>query len=188
MASEAAKTKLKVLGDKFLHNNSLIFTYLRSIISSQVAGWADMGIGVILFILAGMPAFWSTAIGAFCGGVINCIINYRFTFHVTDVDWRAVIVKYGLVWIGSMMLNAYGTTAVYNLLKQWEWLRSIGFDEDGCFTAARLFISLMVSWFWNFVLQRYFVYRSLWCDLYIVKGMKALGVRKKSKNNVNNED
>lgn len=188
MASEAAKEKLKVLSDKFLHNNSLIFTYLRSIVSSQVAGWADMLIGIVLFSLAGIPAFWSTAIGALCGGIINCIINYRFTFNVPDVDWRAVIVKYALVWLGSLMLNSYGTTAIHNLLMSWEWLRDLGFTNDGCYAAARLFVSLMVSWFWNFALQRYFVYRSLWCDLYIIKGMTAIGIGKKQKNNVNNEN
>ncbi|MBO4943325.1 MAG: GtrA family protein [Muribaculaceae bacterium] len=169
------------LGDRLLRSNSLVFTYLRSIVSSQCAGWADMFIGFVFFAWIGFEPLTATMIGAFCGGVINCILNYRFTFRAQGVDWRAVIVKYALVWIGSMLLNSYGTQRVYSLISDMTWLENIGFRPDGYYAAARIFTSLMVSWFWNFVLQRYFVYRSVWVDRPIVRVMKAAGF-KKSKN------
>lgn len=145
---------------KALGSDSLVFTFLRSIVSSQAASWIDLGLGFALFAWVGLAPWLSTAIGAVAGGVVNCIINYRFTFHAKGVSWKAVIVKYALVWTGSILLNSGGTQAVYSLIKDWTWLTKIGFRPDGFFAAARLFVSLMVSWFWNFVLQRNFVYRT----------------------------
>ena len=99
---------LKEIGDTLLKSNSLIITYLRSIVSSQCASWTDYIVCFCLFALAGLDSFWATACGAFCGGVINCIINYKFTFRAQGVDWRAVVVKYAFVWTGSILLNSYG--------------------------------------------------------------------------------
>ncbi len=165
-------------GQKLLKSNSLVFTYLRSIVSSQCASWADMLIGFMLFSWLGLDPFMATMAGAVCGGVVNCILNYRFTFRSEGVDWRAVAVKYILVWLGSMLLNSYGTDAVYGLLRSWSWLEEIGFKPDGYYAAARLSTSLAVSWFWNFALQRYFVYRSVWLDRHIVATLEAAGIKK----------
>lgn len=144
---------------KVMKSDSLIFTFLRSVVSSQTASWIDLGIGFMLFAWIGLEPWLSTALGAIAGGIVNCIINYRFTFHAQGVSWRAVIIKYMMVWFGSILLNSAGTQLVYSLIDGWHWLETIGFKPDGYYAAARLFVSLMVSWFWNFVLQRYFVYR-----------------------------
>lgn len=152
--------KVKRIGDKLIHSDSLMFTFIRSIGSSQAASWVDLGLSFALFAWVGLMPWLSTALGAVAGGVVNCIINYRFTFHAKDCDWRAVIVKYTMVWVGSLLLNSLGTQAVYYALAHWHWLETIGFRPDGYFAAARLFVSLIVSWGWNFVLQRYFVYRN----------------------------
>ncbi len=144
---------------KVMKSDSLIFTFLRSVMSSQTASWIDLGIGFMLFAWIGLEPWLSTALGAIAGGIVNCIINYRFTFHARGVSWRAVIIKYMMVWFGSILLNSAGTQLIYSLIDGWHWLETIGFKPDGYYAAARLFVSLMVSWFWNFVLQRYFVYR-----------------------------
>lgn len=169
------------LTDKLLHSDSLVYTYLRSIVSSQCAGWTDMAVGFILFAWAGFSPLWATALGAVCGGILNCVINYRFTFRADGCDWRAVIVKYVLVWIGSMLLNSYGTDMLYRLMNMWPWLETIGFRPDGYYAVARVVTSLLVGWFWNFVLQRYFVYRRTRVDAHIVKMLAAVGIGKTEK-------
>lgn len=151
--------KAKQIGGKVLQSDSFIATFLRSFVSSQTASWVDMGLGFVLFAWLNLMPWLSTAIGAFAGGVINCIINYRFTFHAQGCDWRAVIVKYALVWLGSATFNSLGTQVLYFYLEYWTWLETLGFRPDGYFAVARLTVSLIVSWFWNFLLQRYFVYR-----------------------------
>lgn len=152
-------SKLKEAGNALLTSDKLLYTFLRSGFSSQSSGLLDMLTGFALFALLGLPVWLSTAIGAIAGGVLNCVLNYRFTFHASDCPWKAVIVKYIIVWCGSMLLNSGGTEALYYVLSRWHWLDSLGFKPDGYYATARLTVSILVSWFWNFVLQRYFVYR-----------------------------
>lgn len=158
-ADHGMRRRLRRTGDKLLNSNSLFTTFLRSAVSSQTASWVDLGLCFVLFVWVGMAAWASTALGAVAGGIVNCIINYKFTFHADGCSWRAVVVKYTLIWLGSLLLNTFGTQLLYDLIKDCDWLEQIGFKKDGYFAAARLVVSLLVSWCWNFVLQRNFVYR-----------------------------
>ena len=174
------KQRLGKLGEKTIKSNNFFFTFLRSIVSSQCSSWVDLGVGFTLFAWLGFSAAFATAIGAVCGGIVNCIINYKFTFHADNVDWRAVVVKYAMIWIGSALLNTFGTAGVYYLIRNWDWLELIGFKRDGYYAAARLFVSLMVSWFWNFPMQKYFVYSVTKFDKFainFVSFFKALFVK-----------
>lgn len=75
------KVRKSEVANKLINSNGLVFTFLRSAVSSQAASWIDMGMSFVLFAWVGLGAFLSTAIGAFLGGVVNCVINYKFTFH-----------------------------------------------------------------------------------------------------------
>lgn len=158
-------TKLKKIGDEVLHSDGLIFTFMRSFVSSQAGSWVDLGARMLFYslILGSMEQFYrsnlSVAIGAILGGVVNCIINYKFTFHAEGQSVKAVIVKYAMVWTGSLLLNMYGTTFLARPLSKWPLLQNWGFTEDGIFATSTLIVALLVSWFWNFLLQRRFVYR-----------------------------
>lgn len=151
--------KLRSIGEKVLNSDRVEFAFLRSAVSSQTASWVDLFLGFALFAWVGLAPWLSTAIGAVVGGVINCIINYKFTFHANDCPWRAVIIKYIMVWFGSMTLNSLGTQVLYWIFSAWDYLKELGFNDDGTYAAARLLVSLLVSWFWNFLLQHRFVYR-----------------------------
>ena len=163
------------LKHKFLHGGGLVSTFLRSSVSSQVASWIDLGMSMLFysFVFIALDPFYrsnlSVAVGAIAGGVVNCCINYRFTFHAAGQSVKAVGVKYFLVWTGSLLLNMYGTTGLATLLSNGEWLIKLGFRPDGIFAAARLAASLAVSWGWNFVLQRNFVYRPTAFDPYAIR-------------------
>lgn len=161
--------KLRELGDKLIKSNGVGFEFIRSAVSSQAASWLDMLSSFLLFALFRLAPWLCTAIGAVLGGVLNCIINYKFTFHAQGTPWRAVVVKYIIVWIGSVTLNSVGTDVLYWVLERWHWLDTLGFRPDGSFAAARLTVSLLVSWFWNFILQRNFVYRPTRFDATAVK-------------------
>lgn len=166
------------LKDKFLNGGDIVTTFLRSSISSQIASWIDMGVGFVFFAFIHLAPWISTAIGAVCGGIVNCCINYRFTFHATDLPVKAVAVKYALVWLGSLLLNVYGTQMVYELLCQLTFLEDLGFKPNGYYAAARLSVSLIVSIFWNFLMQKNFVYKRTTFDPYAVKFVDTLTHRK----------
>ncbi len=180
------------LKDRFLHGEGLITTFLRSIVSSQAASWTDMIVRVVLFslVFTHLDPFYrsnlSVACGAIVGGIVNCIINYHFTFHASGQNVKAVVVKYALVWIGNLILNSGGTEVLYILLKKWNVLEELGFKTAGYYSTARVVMSLLVSWFWNFILQRNFVYRPSKFDPYAVRFMtklfSILGIKNKNNN------
>ena len=163
------KNKGKKVAGKLLKSNSLLPTFLRSGVSSQTSGFVDFCVSFASFAWLNLMPWLSTAIGAVAGGVVNCLINYKFTFRAQGLEWKAVVLKFFLIWAGSLILNSAGTQGVYMLIDGWHWLETIGFKPDGYYAAARLFVSLMVSWFWNFVMQRNFVYRRTKFDPTAVK-------------------
>ena len=175
--------KVKKIGSNLLNSDQLVFTFIRSAGVAQAASWIDLGTAFVLFAFAHFAPWASTAIGAFVGGVINCILNYRFTFHANSCPWKAVIVKYALVWVGSLLLNSFGTEFLYYGLMHWTWLETIGFKPDGYFAAARLAVSGVVSLGWNFVLQRNFVYHNRKFDTYAIAFADYITGKKSEVNN-----
>lgn len=149
----------KKLGDNVLKNDNVVFTFIRSSISSQISSWTDMIVSFSMYAWVIPVAWLATAIGAVCGGIVNCIVGYKFTYHAKGVSKRAVAVKFIMVWFGSLLLNSVGTELLFRLFDGWHWLDTLGFTSDGCFAAARLLVSLIVSLAWNFLLQRTFVFR-----------------------------
>lgn len=173
-------SRLGRLGKKLLKDDSLIFTFLRSIVSSQAASWVDMAVRFsVFYFFTGVSPFLATSAGCVAGGIVNCIINYHFTFHATDTSAKAVAVKYILVWAGSLLLNSTGTQLLYRVFENWTWLATIGFKPEGYFAAATLIVSLIVSWAWNFVLQRYFVYRPNKFDAVAIRVADVFTLHKK---------
>ncbi len=172
----------KKISNRLLKSDSLIFTFLRSMVSSQAASWVDLGLGFILFSLIGLEPWLATACGAVCGGIVNCVINYKFTFRADGCPWSAVVVKYFMVWVGSLTLNSLGTQFLTYLIEGSTWLQDLGFNDEGSFAVARVVTSLLVSWFWNFLLQRHFVYRPTRLDSHIVRVWSSVRNRLSRKN------
>ncbi len=140
---------------------------LRSMITSQVSTYVDYVVSFLLYAFAGLSAGLSAGIGGACGGITNCAVNYKFTFRMRQCSYWAIGIKFFMVWVGSMLLNAMGTQLITNLLTSSHYLEEIGVGNDMCFTIARLSTGLIVSIFWNFMLQRYFVFRTTKFDNFI---------------------
>lgn len=170
--------KVKKIGSDILNSNDLVFTFIRSAGVAQFASWVDLGTSFVLFAFAHFSPWVSTALGALAGGIINCILNYRFTFHAQTCPWKAVVVKYFIVWVGSLLLNSFGTQFLYYGLMHWPWLETLGFKTDGYFAAARLIVSGVVSLGWNFLLQRSFVYQNRKFDKYAIAFMDFFSGKK----------
>lgn len=172
-------SKLKQVGNNFIRSDRFIYALMRAGLVSQVAAWVDLFTGFALFAWCGLAPWLSTAIGATLGGVVNCVANFHFTFHAKNCPWKAVIVKYIMVWVGSLLLNSFGTEGLYLLLNKWEWLETIGFKPDGYYAAARLIVSGVVSLFWNILLQAKFVYRVTSFDCYAIDFVNYITLSKK---------
>lgn len=151
--------RIRKIGSNFVNSDKWFYALMRAGLVSQTASWIDLFTGFALFAWLGLGAGISAAIGAVVGGIINCYANFHFTFHVHNYSWKPIIVKYVMVWFGSVIFNSFGTEGLYHLLQKWHWLETIGFKPDGYYTAARLAVSGVVSIFWNLLLQARFVYR-----------------------------
>lgn len=184
-ASPVRGGAVRRFADKFMTGKG-IFTFLRSSVSSQIASWIDMGVCFVFYAWVFMPmgkdpmrSFLATAIGLIVGGIVNCCINYKFTFRAGNCSVKAVAVKYLLIWGGSFLLNIGGTTTLNHLLQKIAWLGEIGVRPDGIFAFSRLFISLVVSLAWNFLLQKNFVYIPTRFDPYAIRFVDWITFRHK---------
>ena len=153
--------KLKKLLPPQFRNKQEFKMLLKATATSQVSAWTDFIVSLVIFEFTPLGPLYSKAIGATTGGVVNCFLNYKWTFRGNEVSKRMVAIIYALVWVGSLLLNSYGTEFVHYLFANWQWLLSIGFKDAGCFMAAQLLVSFIVSVFWNILLQRYFVFQDL---------------------------
>ena len=89
----------------------------------------------------------ATAIGAFCGGLLNFIIVRKWVFSEGEKGAHIQAGRYILVWAGSILLNSSGM-----------WLIKTFFPAIN-FLVARLLISILVGVGYNYVLQKRFVFK-----------------------------
>ncbi len=143
------------------------------------ADGSTLSFAFVLFAFCHLTPWLSTAIGAFVGGVLNCVINYRFTFHATGVEWRAVVTKFlfRLARLFSAQQFRH-TDHLLSLISDWNWIENtIGLGKDAIFLSARLLVALVVSLAWNFLLQRSFVFKTTPLDKYILKVLDRIGIK-----------
>ena len=187
------KQTASTVADKFMHGKG-IFTFLRSSVSSQIASWTDMGICVIFYAWvlrsldpsSPMRTFLATAIGLVAGGIVNCIVNYKFTFQSDNCPVKAVAVKYILIWGGSFILNLGGTTLLEQTLQRIDFImNSHWIKPDGVFAFARLSVSLIVSLAWNFLMQKNFVYRRTRFDSFAIRLVDFITFKKQRTHSTN---
>lgn len=140
------------------------FWLVKASFVSQISAWVDFGLSFASFAWIGLNASYSAACGAIGGGIVNCSLNYKWTFRAGNCPVMNVAIKYAMVWIGSLLLNTYGTALFTALFVNSETLDAWGVAKNLRFTVARLGVSLIVSVGWNLLLQRIFVYRNVRFD------------------------
>lgn len=125
-----------------------LWTFGKAQLTAQVATLADFSLSLLLASAVGMHYLTASFIGALTGGIVNCCMNYRWVFHASDVKKKNVAVKYMLVWCGSIALNTLGTYLLTELSGQY-------------FIYAKAVVAVLVAIFWNYQLQRSFVYKNV---------------------------
>jgi putative flippase GtrA len=138
---------------------------IKAMIVSQISAWTDFGVSFLAFSIFNIGSGLSAACGAISGGLVNCGINYKWTFRdIVNCPLSHIVIKYCIVWLGSLVFNSVGTQELDMALTKLCSLGILDLSKYVCFSAARLFVSLLVSVFWNLTLQRLFVYRVVQFD------------------------
>ena len=147
-----------------------IFTFLRAQFSSQIASLTDFTVTILLAKAFNIFYVYATFTGAVSGGIVNCIINYKWTFKAKGVKKKHVVIKYASVWVGSILLNTSGTYAMTELLVRFAWLRELlGHMVDDVFIFSKIVVSLLVGLLWNYNMHHHFVYKDRNFRKYFIK-------------------
>lgn len=95
----------------------------------------------------------STAVGAITGGIVSGVMNYRWAFPGTSRSKSAVIWRYAMVWIVSIILNTAGTEYLVKGLHAWfaPTLTVV--------MLAKATIAILVAVCWNFLMHKYYVFK-----------------------------
>lgn len=125
---------------------SEFWMFSKAQLTAQVATLADFAMSLLLAEAVGLYYVWSSFLGAVTGGIVNCMLNYRWVFHAQGLSKKSVAAKYFMVWSGSIALNTLGTYALTELSGQY-------------FIIAKALVAVTVGVLWNYQLQRLFVYK-----------------------------
>ena len=123
-----------------------LWMFCKAQLSAQVATLVDFTVSLLLKEVFGMWYVWASFLGALSGGLMNCMVNYRWVFDADGLKKKNVVVKYFMVWTGSILLNTLGTYLLTELSQQY-------------FLFAKAVVAVSVGLLWNYQLQRLFVYR-----------------------------
>ncbi len=142
---------------------------LKALFSAQLSGLVDFLTSFLLANVCHLYYVASTFLGALTGGVFNCCLNYRWVFRAAGCSKALVAIKYAMVWAGSIFFNTYGTYLLTEVMMRTAWAASLSaYGATNLFLLPKIIVALLVSLFWNFLLQRNFVYRNTAFDTFIL--------------------
>ena len=137
-------------------------TFLKAQLSAQFASLVDFAVTVVLAKCFLLFYLYATLIGSVVGGMVNCVINYRWVFQGSSCKKSFIMMKYLFVWIVSIALNTWGTYFLTEWLTQMAWLnRLLSSYIDDLFIFSKVVVAVSVALLWNYQMQRLFVYRNL---------------------------
>jgi len=103
----------------------------------------------LLFSLTEVAHVWyvaSTACGALAGAIANFLLNRHWSFEANEGAVNQQARRYALVSAGSLILNTFGVWGVTVLFKIH-------------YAISVVAVALLVGFFFNFPLQRGYVFR-----------------------------
>jgi putative flippase GtrA len=95
---------------------------------------------------AGLSPVAGTALGAGLGAITNFTLGRYWTFEAGHRPPIGQVLRYAFVSGMSLGLNALG-----------EYLMNVVLHVQ--YVVARMMVAALVSWLWNFPMQRHFVFR-----------------------------
>lgn len=120
--------------------------FLKAQLSAFIATAVDFTVTIVLKELADLWYVLANITGVTSGGITNFLINKDWVFTGSENTVRNQAQRYFLVWSGNFLLNAGGVWAI----TQAGWLSYIG---------AKISVSLILTFTYNFFLQKHFVFK-----------------------------
>lgn len=128
-------------------------------VSSIVSTACDFTVTAVVFKIVEHVVL-STASGAVAGGMVNCIINYLWTFKGSQRSKTGVAMRFFMVWMGSVLLNTFGTEYGVKAVTHVSAMMGNGCGQSlPIVLAVKATVAIAVAVFWNFTLQKFYVYK-----------------------------
>ena len=124
-----------------------MITFTKAQLASILATAVDFLVYFFLYRTLGIWYLLSSATGTICGGITHFLVSRHWVFRAGEGKWSNQAVRYVLVWAGNLVLN----TSVLYLLTQW--------TGTAYATANKIGIAVAVAIFYNYVLQKRFVFK-----------------------------
>lgn len=125
---------------------AFLASFSRAQVASAIATLVDY---FVLFGLTEIFGVWyvlSVALGAAIAAIVNFLLNRYWSFQAIHQSWKQQAIRYGLISAGSLVLNTVGVYAM---------TETAGVH----YALSVVIISVLVGWFFNYPLHRYFVFR-----------------------------
>lgn len=127
-------------------NSSKIKEFFRAQLSAFVGGLFDFGIYSVCFKFLGISAPFSNVVSGSLGAIVNFTINRYWSFKSADNPIGQQLWKFVIVVLGSITLKSSGIYVLVDLLEM-------------NFLLAKIIVELIVSLGFNFVLQKFWVFK-----------------------------
>lgn len=155
---------------KTINEKGGVFTFLRAQFSSQISSLTDYIVSFTLVNALSLSYGYATLFGNISGGIVNCIINYKWTFKAKGSKIKHVAIKYLMVWLVNLFLNWQGTILATEFVLSWIPTENMPeFVVNNIFMIPKAIVSLLVGFGWNYNMQRIFVYKDRDYKKYLIK-------------------
>ena len=124
-----------------------MLTFLKANISSSIASFFDYLVTIFLVRFFSVDVVVASTAGTVCGGILNFLIGRTWVFESRKRKVHKQAFRYGIVWTGNLILNTGGMYLLAKLLKIY-------------YVAAKLFVSLIVGFCYNYILQKKYVFKN----------------------------
>ncbi len=138
-----------------MKTNKFIIEFCKAQLSSLFSTMVDFVVTAILFQFFGIYYIFSTFIGSVSGGCVNFVINHKWVFRNCNQSKCYAVLKYMIVWSGSILLNTAGTAIGVKFCPDWTG------SELDVVVVVKLIVAIIVAVFWNYIMQKYFVFSDL---------------------------
>ena len=123
-----------------------MLTFTKAQLISLLATCIDFGVSFLLVKVLGAPYLAGSATGTILGGTTHFLLSRNWVFSAQEKKWTGQLSRYLLVWIGNLILNVSGLYLLVHFA---------GMN----FMIAKIVIATSIAVFYNYVLQKRFVFK-----------------------------
>lgn len=121
-------------------------TFIKANVASLAASAFDYAVTIVLVTFFHVDPFKASITGTVCGGILNFFMGRLWVFDSRVTRMHQQALKYLLVWVGNLILNAGGLFLLLKVLHLH-------------YLPSKIAVSLIVGFGYNYVMQKKFVFK-----------------------------